>query len=242
MQKIDDLEGYETLLNNKNYMVNPTEGIVINEKRAKPIGKAINGYTRVRIAETTYQLHRLIWEHVNGEIPEGKVIDHIDFDRSNNKIENLQCITQKENVQRSVQNRSNKYFGHCQHFIKPVKIVFMGGEKDGVEEVKPSITQASKFSGVNPGQIKMICDGVNNCKTGTKNGQKYRFEYVHEKDKDINAHTDYLNLDKDAKTPRLGGRIRKFTDEERAQRKKEKSGEYMKRYLAKKKAEKVAED
>ena len=43
-------------------------------------------------------LHRKIWKHFNGEIPEGYVIHHIDGDPSNNDLENLQMVTRSEHV------------------------------------------------------------------------------------------------------------------------------------------------
>lgn len=49
-------------------------------------------------------LHRLVWETFNGEIPTDMEIDHIDRDKSNNKLSNLRCVSHKENCQ----NRENK--------------------------------------------------------------------------------------------------------------------------------------
>ena len=43
-------------------------------------------------------LHRAVWEHFNGEIPEGHVIHHIDGDPSNNDLANLQLMTQSEHI------------------------------------------------------------------------------------------------------------------------------------------------
>ena len=45
-----------------------------------------------------YYVHRLMWETFRGDIPEGKQIDHINADTSNNSIDNLQCITARENM------------------------------------------------------------------------------------------------------------------------------------------------
>jgi hypothetical protein len=44
------------------------------------------------------KLHRYIWEELNGNIPEGYVIHHIDFDKENNCIDNLQCMTREEHT------------------------------------------------------------------------------------------------------------------------------------------------
>lgn len=43
-------------------------------------------------------LHADIWKSVNGPIPYGYVIHHVDGNTENNNISNLACITQKEHV------------------------------------------------------------------------------------------------------------------------------------------------
>ena len=48
--------------------------------------------------------HRAIWVWHNGAIPEGYVINHKDYNRWNNNIDNLEVVTQKENVEYSRPN------------------------------------------------------------------------------------------------------------------------------------------
>lgn len=43
-------------------------------------------------------VHRLVYMAFNGPIPDGLVIDHIDNDKTNNRIENLQAISNEENL------------------------------------------------------------------------------------------------------------------------------------------------
>ena len=57
----------------------------------KPCGyKPIcNGYGRVKIDGKNYRTHLVIWLLVNGVYPDGE-LDHIDRDKTNNRIENIQ--------------------------------------------------------------------------------------------------------------------------------------------------------
>lgn len=48
-----------------------------------------------------YLEHRVIWVWHNGRIPSGMVINHKDYNKANNRIENLEVMTQKENIEYS---------------------------------------------------------------------------------------------------------------------------------------------
>lgn len=45
-------------------------------------------------------VHRFVWECIKGEIPTGYHVDHLDFDRENNCIDNLLARPAKENIVR----------------------------------------------------------------------------------------------------------------------------------------------
>ncbi len=57
------------------------------------------GYVRFKLNGKLKFAHRVIWEMFNGKIPEGKVIDHINGIKDDNRIENLRLTTQRQNVQ-----------------------------------------------------------------------------------------------------------------------------------------------
>ncbi len=60
-----------------------------------------NGYLRVGLSRdnklTGKLVHRLVWEAFNGPIPEGKEVNHIDEDKLNNRLENLNLMSRREN-------------------------------------------------------------------------------------------------------------------------------------------------
>jgi hypothetical protein len=43
-------------------------------------------------------VHRLVWEAFNGEIPGRLEVNHKDLDRANNRLDNLELLTHRENV------------------------------------------------------------------------------------------------------------------------------------------------
>lgn len=62
-----------------------------------------NGYyfkytTRNAERRHAKQLHRAVWEFYNGPIPDGYHIHHVDGNKDNNDISNLECISAKEHL------------------------------------------------------------------------------------------------------------------------------------------------
>lgn len=65
-----------------------------------------NGYIIVVINSKHYKLHRIIWKMFYDTDPMEQ-LDHIDHDKSNNKIENLREVSQKENSKNQTKNKDN---------------------------------------------------------------------------------------------------------------------------------------
>jgi hypothetical protein len=63
----------------------------------KPAGTISHyGYVVIAIGGGIYGLHRLLWLHVHGEWP-AKVMDHINGNRTDNRISNLRKVTRSQN-------------------------------------------------------------------------------------------------------------------------------------------------
>lgn len=45
-----------------------------------------------------FLVHRLLWELFIGPIPEGMTVDHIDGDKTNNRLTNFQLLSSKDNA------------------------------------------------------------------------------------------------------------------------------------------------
>lgn len=92
-----DLEKeWRPIANIPGYMIS-RDGEVLNLKTNNIItGSLRNGYRRVQLLNKFYSVHRLVYETYIGPI--SGYIDHINGDRSDNRVENLRDITQKENV------------------------------------------------------------------------------------------------------------------------------------------------
>lgn len=64
-------------------------------------GSVVNGYKVVSIRNGATKLqcraHRIVWISQHGVLPEGYCIDHINKDKQDNRIENLQLLTPQEN-------------------------------------------------------------------------------------------------------------------------------------------------
>lgn len=86
------------------------------EKMLKP-GKNKRGYCSVVLSinsiEKTFKVHQLVAMAFLGHKPCGMelVVDHKNNNKSDNRLENLQIITNRENCSKDVKNKTSKYTG-----------------------------------------------------------------------------------------------------------------------------------
>lgn len=82
-------------------------GRVIKGKILRPID-AGNGYLRVGLYKDgkhkLVSVHRLVWETFNGEIHEGMQVNHINEDKTDNRLCNLNLMSSKENCNFGTRN------------------------------------------------------------------------------------------------------------------------------------------
>jgi hypothetical protein len=69
--------------------------------------KKVNGYIGIMVLGRLYLAHRLIWLHVHGAWPKHQ-LDHINHDRTDNRLTNLREATQKENCKNMSIRSDNK--------------------------------------------------------------------------------------------------------------------------------------
>ena len=129
------------------------DGIVQNKKNRKSIGRISNtGYMRIGICvngkKKKCHSHRFIYECFNGLIPAGLVVDHINRDKLDNRVENLRVITQRENNLNSAPR------------IKPQPRRSVIGILDIQEKVFPSMCSAGKYYDICQPSVQRVADGI----------------------------------------------------------------------------------
>ena len=95
----------------KNYLTyDPENGTFIRNKDKKILGtKHSTGYVVIRISKPSdklYKAHRLAWLYMHGSFPTN-IIDHINRNGFDNRIENLREVTQKQNTENRLLNKNN---------------------------------------------------------------------------------------------------------------------------------------
>ncbi len=82
------------------------------------VGSFDDGYIRIEIDRKTYYAHRLAWLYVYGKLPELN-LDHINCDKSDNRIENLREVTTSQNLMNIGKNKNNTSGAKNVYFHKP---------------------------------------------------------------------------------------------------------------------------
>lgn len=95
------------------YTINEQGEIYQEGKRMSPINNGL-GYYQVKLRKDNKRynkyVHRLVWETFKGTIPVGYELNHIDHDKSNNSLLNLELVSHKDNLKKAVKKHGKFEF------------------------------------------------------------------------------------------------------------------------------------
>ena len=124
IEDIQPIKDFEDLYEISNY------GYIISLAKTWIAGNGVNlvkpttimktslskGYERTILCKNKQQkqvfVHQLVWDHFGDKLRDNKLfqIDHKDENKLNNRIDNLQLITQRQNIAKSYKNKSKSSF------------------------------------------------------------------------------------------------------------------------------------
>ena len=106
--EVSNLGNVRAMTRKARYVHSVTHETHYREVKGKTIKPQIsnNGYMVVYLNDNGCRkrayVHRLVAESFLG-LTHGMVVDHKDFDKTNNRLSNLQCVTQKQNINLAVE-------------------------------------------------------------------------------------------------------------------------------------------
>ena len=147
-------------------------GVVRHVVNKKDLGRISNhGYIKINVRDSgirkDYQKHRYIFECFHGKINDVKlVVDHISNIKTDNRLENLQSITQSQNVKKD--HRKGKKLPA----IKVRAINMNTGESSDYD----SIYQCGKGLDIERASIRRVLSGIYKTSTSKLDGNRYYFQ------------------------------------------------------------------
>lgn len=122
-----------------------------------------------------FSVHRLVYAAFNGEIPSGYDVNHIDEDKTNNRLDNLNLLTHKENLNFGTRNERIGKANAKANINNPLmsKPVIALDEDGKVIFEFPSAKEAGRH-GFNSGGIS------NCCRSERRTHHGYRWRYKEE--------------------------------------------------------------
>ena len=158
--------------NFSNYEIYPNEGKIWSYKSNRFIGSKSRDYWHCALTSDDgniwgTKVHRVIWTAVYGSIPDGFEINHLDENKDNNRISNLELTTHKENCNYGTRTERSAN-GH----INGKKSKPVGAYKDGVlKMIFPSLQEAQRNN--------FIASKISACCRGKIHSHKgYSWQYI----------------------------------------------------------------
>ena len=159
-----DIKGYEGL-----YQISSLGRVMSfktsNPKLLKPT-KHHSGYLHIKLSKKYFSIHRLVALHFLDNPNNYEDVNHIDEDKTNNIVSNLEWCSTKYNV---------NYGTRTQRQIETMSIPIIA-TKDGIHREFKSTKECAKTLGLIPTNITQALKKLN--KNGTKKTLKgYTFKY-----------------------------------------------------------------
>lgn len=136
-----------------------------HKRKGKILKQYPDGYGYMQVTLYNYgkgrsaKVHQIVMKTFVGQCPKGYQVNHIDENKANNRINNLEFVTPKQNSNHGTRNeRLSKAFS------KPVKCIETG-------EIYYGIHEASKQTNISYQNIWKVCKGERKTAGG------YHWEY-----------------------------------------------------------------
>ena len=144
------------------------DGQILSKKHKKILKFWLNrdkGYQYFSLfinnTQKSYLVSRFVYECFKGDIPNDKEVDHIDSNKENNSINNLQLLTHKENVRKS----------RCKK-VKSFNI------ETREEKNFKSLNEAAKYNCISPSTVCLNCKKRIKVVKSKRDGMIYVFNYI----------------------------------------------------------------
>ena len=173
------------------WLIDVEEGIIFSKSQNRIIGYKSDDYITISLENNQHLLaHRIIWECVNGEIPKDEKgnpyhIHHIDGNKYNNSIHNLELLHPSKHISKHMigntinngrimnEETKNKIsISHINNIYLSKPVLMLDKITEEVIEEYPSISEASRQNKCNHSKISLCCQG----KRKTHNNKKWKFK------------------------------------------------------------------